>query len=98
MIAQRQPFSFVASCTAIQIPMQLGGEVYRKVLSWCGTTSPPMWGCWDIRGEGAQAAGGEALENWSCWCHQQGLALHLLRPQVEREAGVQELLLQRLCV
>ena len=41
----RQPLSTVESSRAIQTPMVVSGVVYKNVLSWCGTTSPPMLGC-----------------------------------------------------
>jgi len=44
-MAQRQPFSRVASSRASHIPVQVVGSVYRNELSWCGTTSPPIPGC-----------------------------------------------------
>lgn len=44
-IAQRQPFSSVASSKASQSPVQVDGSVHKNELSWCGTTSPPIPGC-----------------------------------------------------
>mmetsp|Transcript_2709 Transcript_2709/g.9324 ORF Transcript_2709/g.9324 Transcript_2709/m.9324 type:complete len:318 (-) Transcript_2709:2879-3832(-) len=41
----KHPFSTVASSNASQIPITEGGSVYKKVESWCGTTSPPILGC-----------------------------------------------------
>jgi hypothetical protein len=42
---QRQPFSTVASSNATHSPTHESGSEYRNVLSWCGTTSPPIPGC-----------------------------------------------------
>lgn len=46
-MAQRQPLVIVASSKASHNPVQVGGSVYRNELSWWGTTSPPIPGCWE---------------------------------------------------
>mmetsp|Transcript_26347 Transcript_26347/g.64712 ORF Transcript_26347/g.64712 Transcript_26347/m.64712 type:complete len:208 (-) Transcript_26347:240-863(-) len=43
--AHRQPLSLVQFSSATQMPVHVMGVLCRNVLSWCGTTSPPMLGC-----------------------------------------------------
>lgn len=45
-IAHRQPLLIVASSSASHNPVHVRGSVQRNVLSWCGTTSPPIPGCY----------------------------------------------------
>lgn len=46
-MAHKQPLTMVASSRANHSPVQVGGSVYRNELSWWGTTSPPIPGCWN---------------------------------------------------
>ena len=57
-ITHRQPLLIVASSSASHKPVNDGGSVLMNVLSWCGTASPPICGCYK----------GENYPQIKIWC------------------------------